>query len=270
MSAKSNTPSLLAMYRIAGQEVIFMPISPNQGSSGGGTLVTITGTGLAGTTAVRFGTRSATAVTNVSPTQVTAVSPSGNGAVGVTVTTPGGTSNPIPFYYVGAPFKQSLSPTSGSTAGGGTVTINGTGLSTASSVAFGANSAVPTVVSDGRITVAAPAGAAGAVGVSVTTAGGTNNGLSYTYVAAPTVTTVTPAAGPDSGGTTVTVAGTGLTSTNEVTFDGNPAPFTVLSDTAVSAVTPPGAAGAVDVVLTNDAGSATAVGAYTYVAGPGI
>ncbi|KIF68807.1 cell surface protein [Streptomyces sp. AcH 505] len=247
-----------------------MPISPNQGSSGGGTLVTITGTGLSGTTAVRFGTRAATAVTNVSPTQVTAVSPSGNGSVGVTVTTPGGTSNPLPFFYVGAPFKQSLSPTSGSTAGGETVTINGTGLSTASSVAFGANNAVPTVVSDGRITVAAPAGTAGSVGVSVTTAGGTNNGLSYTYVAAPTVTTVTPAEGPTTGGTTVTVAGTGLTSTNQVTFDGNPAPFTVLSDTAVSAVTPPGAAGAVDVVVTNDAASATAADAYTYLAGPGI
>lgn len=247
-----------------------MPISPNQGSSGGGTLVTITGTGLSGTTAVRFGTRAATAVTNVSPTQVTAVSPSGNGSVGVTVTTPGGTSNPLPFFYVGAPFKQSLSPTSGSTAGGGTVTINGTGLSTASSVAFGANNAVPTVVSDGMITVAAPAGTAGSVGVSVTTAGGTNNGLSYTYVAAPTVTTVTPAEGPTTGGTTVTVAGTGLTSTNQVTFDGNPAPFTVLSDTAVSAVTPPGAAGAVDVVVTNDAASATAADAYTYLAGPGI
>lgn len=36
----------------------------------------------------------------------------------------------------------------------------------------------------------------------------------------------------------MTVAGTGLTSTSQVTFDGNPAPFLVLSDTAVSAVTP--------------------------------
>ncbi|MFD7900437.1 IPT/TIG domain-containing protein [Streptomyces sp. NPDC059743] len=247
-----------------------MPISPTQGSSGGGTLVTITGTNLSGTTAVRFGTRSATSVTNVSPTQVTAVSPAGNGAVGVTVTTPGGTSNPIPFYYVGAPFKQTLSPTSGSTAGGTLVTINGTGLSSATSVAFGANTAVPTVVSDGQITVTAPAGAAGSVGVSVTTAGGTNNGLSFTYVAVPTVTTVTPAEGPTAGGTPVTVAGTGLTSTNSVTFDGNPAPFTVISDTAVSAVTPPGAAGPVDVVVSNDAGSATATDGFTYVAGPGI
>ncbi|MGY3205174.1 IPT/TIG domain-containing protein [Streptomyces sp. TE5632] len=247
-----------------------MPISPNQGSSGGGTLVTITGSNLTGTTAVRFGTRPATAVTNVSPTQVTAVSPSGSGVVGVTVTTPGGTSNPIPFYYVGAPFKQTLSPASGSTVGGETITINGTGFSSATSVSFGANTAVPTVVSDSQLTVIAPAGAAGSVGVSVTTAGGTNNGLSYTYVAAPTVTTVVPAEGPTSGGTAVTVSGTGLTSTNQVTFDGNPAPFTVISDTAVSAVTPPGTAGPVDVVVSNDAGSATATDAFTYLAGPGI
>ncbi|MEV0494149.1 IPT/TIG domain-containing protein [Streptomyces atratus] len=247
-----------------------MPISPNQGSSGGGTPVTITGTNLSGTTAVLFGTRSATAVTNVSPTQVTAVSPSGNGAVGVTVTTAGGTSNPVSFFYVGAPFKQSISPNSGSTAGGETVTITGTGLSTASGVSFGANTAVPTVVSDSQITVVAPAGAAGAVGVSVTTAGGTNNGLSYTYVAVPTVTAVAPAAGPTSGGTAVTITGTGLATTTEVTFGGTPAPFTVVSDTAVSAVAPPGAAGLVDVVVSNDAGSATATGAFTYVTGPGV
>lgn len=44
----------------------------------------------------------------------------------------------------------------------------------------------------------------------------------------------------------------------------------MISDTAVSAVTPPGTAGLVDVVVTNDAGSATATDAFTYVAGPGI
>ncbi|MFC4494872.1 IPT/TIG domain-containing protein [Streptomyces ovatisporus] len=247
-----------------------MPISPNQGSTGGGTAVTITGTQLSGTTAVRFGNKLATGVTNVSPTEVTAVSPSGSGSVGVTVTTPGGTSNPVPFYYVGAPFKQTISPTGGSTAGGDTVTINGTGLSSATNVAFGANNAAPTVVSDSQLTVVAPAGAAGPVGVTVTTAGGVNNGLSYTYVADPTVTTLTPASGPTSGGTAVTIAGTSLTTTDSVTFGGTPAPFTVLSDTSVSAVTPPGAAGAVDVVVTNDAGSDTATGAFTYIAGPGI
>ncbi|MEU9091605.1 IPT/TIG domain-containing protein [Streptomyces sp. NPDC087901] len=248
-----------------------MPISPNQGSTGGGTPVTITGTNLSGTTAVTFGTKPATAVTNVSPTQVTAVSPSGAGSVGVTVTTGGGTSNPLPFFYVGAPFKSSLGPTSGPLAGGNTATINGVGLATATGVSFGANTATPTVVSDTQLTVAVPAGAAaGPVGVSVTTAGGTNNGLSYTYVDVPTVTAVTPTSGPTSGGTGVTITGTDLGTTGSVTFDGTPAPFTLVNSTTVSAVTPPGTAGAVDVVVTNPAGSDTAAGAFTYVAAPGI
>ncbi|MFF4648064.1 IPT/TIG domain-containing protein [Streptomyces sp. NPDC001389] len=248
-----------------------MSISPNQGSTGGGTLVTITGTNLSGTTAVKFGSKSATSITNVSPTQVTAVSPSGTGTVGVTVTTPGGTSNPVPFFYVGAPFKSSLGATSGPLLGGNTITINGVGLSTANSVSFGGVPATPTSVSDTQLTVTVPAGAAaGPVGVSVTTAGGTNNGLSYTYVDAPTVTAVAPSSGPTSGGTGVTITGTNLDTTESVTFGGTVAPFAVVNATTLSVVTPPGAAGAVDVVVTNPADSATAVGAFTYVAGPGI
>lgn len=248
-----------------------MPITPNQGSTGGGTLVTITGTNLANTSSVKFGTKSATNVTQVSPTQVTAVSPSGTGTVGVTVTTPGGTSNPVPFFYVGAPFKSSLGSTSGPLAGGNTISLSGTGLSTATSVSFGGVTATPTVVNDNQLTVTVPAGtAAGPVGVSVTTAGGTNNGLSYTYIDDPTIATVTPTSGPTSGGTAVTITGTHLDSTDSVTFGGTPAPFSVINTTTLSAVTPPGAAGAADVTVTNPAGSDTAVGAFTYVAGPGI
>jgi hypothetical protein len=248
-----------------------MPISPNQGSTGGGTLVTITGTNLTGTTAVKFGGKSATSVTNVSPTQVTAVSPSGTGTVGVTVTTPGGTSNPVPFFYVGAPFKSSLGADSGPLAGGNTITLEGTGLSTATSVSFGGVTATPTVTSDSSLSVTVPAGAAaGPVSVSVTTAGGTNNGLSYTYIDTPTIGTIAPDEGSTSGGTAVTITGTNLGSTDSVTFDGVAAPFAVINATTLSAVTPPGTAGAVDVVVTNPAGSATAVGGFTYVTGPGI
>jgi hypothetical protein len=248
-----------------------MPISPNQGSTGGGTLVTITGTNLSGTSAVRFGSKAATSITNVSPTQVTAVSPAGAGVVGVTVTTPGGTSNPLPFFYIGPPFKSSLSAASGPLAGGNTISVFGTGLATATSVSFGGVTATPTVVSDGQITVVVPAGAAaGPVSVTVTTGGGTNNGLTYTYIDVPTIATVAPSSGPTSGGTAVTITGTNLDTTSEVTVGGTPAPFTVLSSTSVVAVTPAGAAGAADVVLDNPAGSATAAGAFTYVAGPGI
>jgi len=247
-----------------------MPISPNQGSTGGGTSVTITGTNLSGATAVKFGSKLATITANT-PTSVSVVAPSGTGTVGVTVTTPGGTSNPLSFFYVGAPFKSSLGTTSGPTAGGNSITLNGVGLSTATSVSFGANAATPTVVSASQLSVTVPAGtAAGPVGVTVTTAGGTNNGLTYVYVDAPTVTTVAPNSGSTSGGTAVTITGTNLDTTESVTFDGNPAPFAVVNATTLSVVTPPGTAGAVDVVVTNPAGSATDVGAFTYVAAPGI
>jgi IPT/TIG domain len=246
-----------------------MPISPNQGSTGGGTAVTITGTNLGGATAVKFGTKPGTITANTA-TSISVTSPAGAGTVGVTVTTPGGTSNPLTFYYVGAPFKSSLSSTDGPVAGGNVVSISGTGLTTATNVAFGANNATPTVVSDSQVNVTVPAGAAGSVGVSLTTAGGTNNGLSYTYVAVPTVTTVTPDSGPTSGGTAVTVAGTALSTTGSVTVGGTAAPFSVIDDSTLSVVTPPGAAGAVDVVVTTDGGAATAAGAFTYAAGPGI
>lgn len=73
-----------------------MPISPNQGTTGGGTTVTITGTNLAGATAVKFGSKPA-AITANTPTSVTVTSPSGSGTVPVTVTTAAGTSNPLNF-----------------------------------------------------------------------------------------------------------------------------------------------------------------------------
>lgn len=245
-----------------------MPISPNQGSTGGGTTVTITGTNLAGASAVRFGSKLTTITANT-PTSVTVTSPSGSGTVPVTVTTAAGASNPLNFYYIGAPFKASLSAASGPSAGGNTVTISGTGLATASSVAFGGNNATPTVTSDSLLSVTVPA-ASGSVGVSVTTTGGANNGFSYTYVDPPTITSLAPTSGSTSGGTTVTITGTDLSTTESVTFDGVTAPFGVINSTTVSAVTPPGSAGAVDVVVSTTGGSATAAAGYTYVAGAGI
>ncbi|MER8157207.1 IPT/TIG domain-containing protein [Streptomyces sp. NPDC094472] len=250
-----------------------MPISPNQGPTAGGTTVTITGVNLGGATAVHFGSKLATITANI-PTSVTVVSPSGSGVVPVTVATPGGTSNPLNFYYIGAPFKSALSTSAGPLGGGNTVTINGTGLSTATAVNFGGTAATPTIVSDSQITAVVPAGAAaGAVGVSVTTAGGSNNGFSYTYVDTPTVTGFTPTSGPPSGGTAVTITGTNLSTTQSVTFGGIAASFTVINDTSLAAVSPPtadGSPGPADITVTTLAGNATGPTPFQYVAGPGI
>ncbi|WP_199804909.1 IPT/TIG domain-containing protein, partial [Nocardia jinanensis] len=88
-------------------------------------------------------------------------------------------------------------------AGGTTVVLTGTALAGATAVTFGATPATSfTVDSATQITAVAPAGT-GTVQLTVTTAGGVSNGVGYTYVAVPALTTVVPNVGPASGGTTV-------------------------------------------------------------------
>ena len=73
-------------------------VSPDNGPKGGGTVVTITGTGFTGATSVSFGGIPATSFTINSATQITATSPAQNnpGTINVIVTTPDGTSGPSP------------------------------------------------------------------------------------------------------------------------------------------------------------------------------
>ena len=81
-------------------------IAPDFGPVGGGTTVTITGTDLASTSAVKFGTIPAASFKTESETQITAVAPPGTtvGSVDVTATTLAGTSATTRdgrFFYVG-------------------------------------------------------------------------------------------------------------------------------------------------------------------------
>lgn len=80
-----------------------MPVAPNQGSTGGGDAVTLTGSHFTGTTSVRYGSRQAASFTVVSDTTTTTITPSGGGAVPVSVTTPGGTGVVGTFYYLPPP-----------------------------------------------------------------------------------------------------------------------------------------------------------------------
>ncbi|MEU3985419.1 IPT/TIG domain-containing protein [Streptomyces sp. NPDC026672] len=161
--------------------------SPNQSPTAGGVVVTLTGNDLLNASAVRFGATNATSFTVVSATQITATAPPGTGSAPITVVTPGGTSNPVAFAYVAAPTLTSLLPNVGPTSAGTVVTLIGTNLATASAVTFGGTPASFTVVSNTQITAVAPAGSAGPVTVTVTTAGGTSPGLTYTRVAPPSI-----------------------------------------------------------------------------------
>ncbi|MGW4074468.1 IPT/TIG domain-containing protein [Streptomyces asiaticus] len=249
---------------------VLMSVSPGQGPVGGGNTVALSGSGLTGVTAVRFGSTPALSFTVVSATQITAVAPPGAaGPVQITVTGPGGTSNGVTYFYVGVPTLTAASPAQGPTAGGTTVTLTGSNLLGATAVRFGAVNATSfTVVSATQITAVAPSGS-GTVQITVVTPGGTSNGVSYTYVPTPVLTSLSPTQGPLDAGTTVTLFGSGLTATSSVVFGSTPASFTVVSDTWVTAIAPSGPAGPVNVQVSTPGGSSNSL-VYTRVGPPGI
>ncbi|MET3967203.1 capsular polysaccharide biosynthesis protein [Bradyrhizobium sp. S3.9.1] len=257
-------------------------ISPTSGPTGGGTSVIITGTNFSTTTGaagVKFGANNAASYTVNSNTQITATAPAGAGTVDVTVTTVGGTSATTAsdqFTYVGAPTVTSISPTSGPGSGGTTVTITGTNFTGATAVVFGAAAATGvTVNSATQITATSPAGTS-TIDIRVTTAGGTSATSAadqFTYIAAPTVTSISPTAGPAAGGTSVTITGTNFTGVTAVTFGGTAAAgFTFNSATSITATSPAGAAGAVDVRVTTPGGTSatSAADQFTYAAPPTV
>ncbi len=165
-------------------------VAPHEGPVTGSTKVTITGTSFTGATEVKFGSVAAKNVTVVSATSITAESPAGSaGTVNVTVITPAGTSatsSADDFTYVAAPTVTKVEPNTGPEAGGTTVTITGTSFTGAKAVKFGSAAAKSfTVVSATSITAESPAGSAGAVNVTVTTAGGksaTSSADRFTYI----------------------------------------------------------------------------------------
>jgi hypothetical protein len=95
-----------------------------------------------------------------------------------------------------------------------------------------------------------------------------NGSLTYTSVAAPSLTAAVPSQGPASGGSSVTLLGARLTTATSVLFGTTPASFTVLSDSTIVAVAPP-VNGAVQVTVTAVGGTSNDV-SYTGVAAPGI
>src|SRR5215469_13454841 len=175
--------------------------------------------------------------------------------------------------FLPAPTVTGVSPSSGPAAGGTAITINGTNFASGATVTLGGTGATNVVVvSASQITATTAAHAAGAVNVVVTNSDGQSATLAngYTYVAAPTVTGVSPSSGPAAGGTAITINGTNFASGATVTLGGTGATnVVVVSASQITATTAAHAAGAVNVVVTNSDGqSATLANGYTYVPAP--
>jgi hypothetical protein len=256
-------------------------ISPATGPGSGGTSVTITGTNLTAASAVDFGSTASTSF-SVSPsgTSITAESPAGSGTVDVTVVTPGGTSPMTAadqFVYVPAPSITAVDPEAGPVAGGTSVAISGTGLAGATAVSFGSTAAGSFSVNpEGtEILAESPAGA-GTVDVTVTTLGGTSATTAadrFSYFAVPVVAGLSPAAGPETGGTTVTITGTDLGGATEARFGSASASnLSVNAAGTVATVLAPSGTGTVDVTLTTPGGTSASSAAdrFAYVPAPAV
>lgn len=142
-------------------------ISPNIGSTLGGTAVTITGTGFTGSPSVTIGGVAATSVVVVNSTTITCVT--GAHAAGlVNVVAQGGTLV-NGYTYTAAPILESITPDNGPILGGTAVTITGQNFdSTMALVILDAGGAVINLidrvdVSSTSITGTMPAHAAGLV-----------------------------------------------------------------------------------------------------------
>jgi len=257
-------------------------ISPNIGSTGGGTQVTITGTGFGGATAVDFGSTGAEFAV-VTHQSITASSPAvlAPGTVDITVTTSIGTSpkhRADKFTFSPPPVVNVVKPNSGPSFGGTMVTVKGMGFKGTTAVDFGNIPATSFILnSDRSITVASPAEAPGTVDITVVTSHGTSvlgpeDQFTFGSTTAPVVTGIAPRAGftttKPSGETTITITGRDFTQATAVTFVFNPpvdppvpaTSFVVTSDTSITAVSPEQKLPAImDVTVTTALGTSAAV-----------
>jgi hypothetical protein len=241
-------------------------VAPPSGSTAGGTAVNLTGTNFNTATDVFFGAVDVTSFTINSNTSITVTSPAhAAGQVSVAVENPGGTSGSQPYTYVAPPTLTTVAPPAGTTAGGTTVNLTGTNFTTATDVFFGADDVTSfTVNSNTSITVGSPAHAAGQVSVTVQNPGGTSGSQPYTFVAAPTLTTVAPSAGKAAGGTTVNLTGTNFTTATDVFFGADDVTsFTINSNTSITVTSPAHAVGGVSVTVENPGGTSGSQ-PYTY------
>jgi hypothetical protein len=260
------------------REPIVTSISPHTGSANGGTVVTITGTGLDKATQVMFGSVAASQFTVVDKTTITVVAPTlpkyfpgdyppPSSPVHVTViadvtASPNVVGDLFTYEPSAGTVVTSVAPSSGPFGGGTTVLIKGSGLYGATAVSFTCTTVAPytfqaasfNVLDDSTISAVTPNLPNGAslptaqCAVIVTPLWGSSSAptpaaqFTFLLVPPPVITALSPTSGPATGGTTVLIKGSNLSGATSVSFiqagASYSASFTVLDDSTISAVTP--------------------------------
>jgi len=223
-----------------------------------GATVTIAGTNFGasqGISTVKFNGTTASP-TSWSATSIAVAVPAGATTGNVVVTVGGASSNAVNFTVLVPPSIASLTPNSGVV--GTSVTIAGANFGTSqgtSTVTFNGTPATPTSWSAASIAVSMPTGAT--TGNVVVTVGGlASNGVNFTVVVPPSITSSTPNSGTV--GTSVTIAGANFGATqgiSTVTFNGIATTPTSWSATSIAAPVPNGATTGNVIVTVNSVAS---------------
>jgi hypothetical protein len=186
-------------YAADGPAPAITSISPNDGSTNGGEIVTITGSNFVSGLIVEFGGVPSTNVTFINSTTVTAETPTNSmESVDVVAANPDGQYADLGngfLYGLPAPVLESISPANGPIAGGTLVTLTGSNLVSGLTVSFG-DALVQTVNFSNTtlVTVVTPTNAAGAVDVTLINPDGQSNTLidAFTYTNAAVATPPPP------------------------------------------------------------------------------
>lgn len=272
----NEEPGALTILQLPNPVPVITSLVPVAVSAGDpGFTLTVNGSKLLRTSTVTFGTQTFP-VQFVSNEQLRADIPASAiaaaGPVSVTVVNPspgGGTSNSLTFTVNQppnpVPVATSLTPAS-VTAGEAafTLTVDGTGFISASSVVFNGQALTTTFVSAQRVTASVPAEAVGIAGTRPVTVvnpapgGGTSNAITFTVNnPVPTTTPITPAAvTAGAADATVTVTGTNFVGMSVVQLDGTDLATVIVSGTQLQATIPAArqaSAGIVSLTVVNPA-----------------
>jgi hypothetical protein len=263
-------------------------ITPSRGQSAGGTPVHLFGTGFDRNATISIG---GTAIGPeeigfISSGELATTTPSGiPGPADILVENPDTgavTTQEDAFRYapplVAAPRVGSITPDLGPVGGGDLVAISGSNFMAGADVTIGSAAATGIVVqSPFLITATTPAGSLGPADVKVTNSDGQWGTLAKGYnfgSRPPEIWTLFPNFGPLSGGTALTVVGSGFEPGSQVLVGGVPlSGVNVVSDRLISGTTGSGAAaGLSDVVVVKPDGvSGTFAAGFQYGGGdPGL
>ena len=216
--------------------------------------VTLTGTNFTGATDVSFNGVTTTFTVD-SYSQITTTVPVGATTGFITVTTPDGT-DASPTVYAVLPRIDSFTPTTGIV--GDPVTINGSGLNSATSIQFNGTAAGYTVISEAQIDAFVPFGATTGTITVTTPVGSAVSSLMFSVE--PNITGFTPVNGGV--GDTVTIFGSAFTGVTDVQFNGVNATFIYDSYSQVRAIVPSNSSTGL-ITLTTTSGSDASTGTFT-------